>query len=299
MSKRNVLIAIIVFLALAAVVIMGIQSIRLKHENERQKEDLVAAEQLLEFEKMQAQEDLLTMQAEVNEYSAMAISNDSLIAMIDEQKQKIQLLLDEIKTVKATDAKRIKDLKDELSVVRSVLYDYIRQVDSLNRINTALRNENAQVREQMKQVDQRNAQLTKQKEDLSAKVTRAAMIDVSIEGVRLLTKKGKETSKLSKVQSIAIDLDIAKNVTTSVGYKTIYLRVMQPDGDVITRRGDTFKFEGNYIAFTAKKDIEYKGERMQETIFYKVNTTLLPGTYKADIFIDGAALASKTFVIKK
>lgn len=299
MSKRNVLIAIIVFLALAAVVIMGIQSIRLKRENERQKDDLVAAEQLLEFEKMQAQEDLLTMQAEVNEYSAMAISNDSLIAMIDEQKQKIQLLLDEIKTVKATDAKRIKDLKDELSVVRSVLYDYIRQVDSLNRVNTALRNENAQVREQMKQVDQRNAQLTKQKEDLSAKVTRAAMIDVSIEGVRLLTKKGKETSKLSKVQSIAIDLDIAKNVTTSVGYKTIYLRILQPDGDVITRRGDTFKFEGNYIAFTAKKDIEYKGERLQETVFYSVNTTLLPGTYKADIFIDGAALASKTFVIKR
>lgn len=299
MSKRNILIAIIVFLALAAVVIMGIQSIRLKRENERQRDDLVAAEQLLEFEKMQAQEDLLTMQAEVNEYSAMAISNDSLIAMIDEQKQKIQLLLDEIKTVKATDAKRIKDLKDELSVVRSVLYDYIRQVDSLNRVNTALRNENAQVREQMKQVDQRNAQLTKQKEDLSAKVTRAAMIDVSIEGVRLLTKKGKETSKLSKVQSIAIDLDIAKNVTTAVGYKTIYLRILQPDGDVITRRGDTFKFEGNYIAFTAKKDIEYKGERLQETVFYSVNTTLLPGTYKADIFIDGAALASKTFVIKK
>ncbi len=299
MSKRNILIAIVVALALAAVIIMGIQSIRLKQENERQKEDLVAAEQLLEFEKLQAQEDLLSMQAEVNEYSAMAISNDSLLSMIDEQKQKIQLLLDELKTVKATDAKRIKDLKDELSVVRTVLYDYIRQVDSLNRINAALRNENAQVKEQMMQIDQRNAQLTKQKEDLTAKVNRASMIDVSIDAIRLLNKKGKETTKLSKIQSIALDLDIAKNVTTSVGYKTIYLRILQPDGDVITRKGDTFKFEGSYISFSAKKDIEYKGERMQETVFYKVNTTLLPGTYKADIFIDGAALASKTFLIKK
>ena len=69
MSKRNILIAIVVALALAAVIIMGIQSIRLKQENERQKEDLEAAEQLLEFEKLQAQEDLLSMQAEVNEYS--------------------------------------------------------------------------------------------------------------------------------------------------------------------------------------------------------------------------------------
>ncbi len=299
MSKRNIIIAILLSVAIAAVIIMGVQSLRLKQENLQQKEDLEAAAQLLDFEKQQAQEDLLTMQAEVNEYSAMNISNDSLLTMIDEQKQKIQLLLDELKTVKATDAKRIKDLKNELSVVRSVLYDYIRQVDSLNRVNSSLRAENRQVKEQMKQVDEKNQELNKQKADLTAQVSRAAMIDVTIDGIHLLKKSGKETTKLSKTQSIRIDIDIAKNVTTRVGYKTVYLRLLQPNGDVITKKGQTFKFEGHYIAYTAKKDIEYKGERMQEQVFYNVSTTLLPGTYQADIFIDGAALASKTFVIQK
>ena len=89
--------------------------------------DLKAAEELLDMEKRQAQEDLLSMQAEINEFSAMNIGNDSLIAQIEEQKQKIQLLIDELNTVKATDAKKIQELKDELSVVRTVLYDYIRK----------------------------------------------------------------------------------------------------------------------------------------------------------------------------
>lgn len=297
--KRKIIITIIIAVAIAALGVLGVQFVRLSQENEKQQEDLKAAEELLDMEKRQAQEDLLSMQAEINEFSAMNIGNDSLIAQIEEQKQKIQLLIDELNTVKATDAKKIQELKDELSVVRTVLYDYIRKVDSLNRVNSALRNENSQMKQQVEETTTKNKQLTKDKQQLTEVVTRAAMIDVDILSVETLNKRGNVTNRLGKIQRIAVNILIGKNVTTQVGYKTIYMRILSPSHECLNKGNTKFKYEGNYIAYSMKKDIEYKGEKQQQILYYDVTETLMPGTYKVDVFIDGAALASTTFNITK
>ncbi|MBE6321517.1 MAG: hypothetical protein J6K01_03530 [Paludibacteraceae bacterium] len=297
--KRKIIITIIIAVAIAALGVLGVQFVRLSQENEKQQEDLKAAEELLDMEKRQAQEDLLSMQAEINEFSAMNIGNDSLIAQIEEQKQKIQLLIDELNTVKATDAKKIQELKDELSVVRTVLYDYIRKVDSLNRVNSALRNENSQMKQQVEETTTKNEQLTKDKQQLTEVVTRAAMIDVDILSVETLNKRGNVTNRLGKIQRIAVNILIGKNVTTQVGYKTIYMRILSPSHECLNKGNTKFKYEGNYIAYSMKKDIEYKGEKQQQILYYDVTETLMPGTYKVDVFIDGAALASTTFNITK
>ena len=297
--KRKIIITIIIAVAIAALGVLGVQFVRLSQENEKQQEDLKAAEELLDMEKRQAQEDLLSMQAEINEFSAMNIGNDSLIAQIEEQKQKIQLLIDELNTVKATDAKKIQELKDELSVVRTVLYDYIRKVDSLNRVNSALRNENSQMKQQVEETTTKNEQLTKDKQQLTEVVTRAAMIDVDILSVETLNKRGNVTNRLGKIQRIAVNILIGKNVTTQVGYKTIYMRILSPSHECLNKGNTKFKYEGNYIAYSMKKDIEYKGEKQQQILYYDVTETLMPGTYKVDVFIDGAALASTTVNITK
>jgi flagellar basal body-associated protein FliL len=64
--KRKIIITIIIAVAIAALGVLGVQFVRLSQENEKQQEDLKAAEELLDMEKRQAQEDLLSMQAEIN-----------------------------------------------------------------------------------------------------------------------------------------------------------------------------------------------------------------------------------------
>lgn len=298
--KSKAVTTAIIAVAIIALAVVGVQMIRLYKQNKQQEEDLKAATEMINLEKRQAQEDLQSMAAEVNEYSKMNIGNDSLVAQLAEQKQKIQLLIEELKTVKATDAKRISDLKNELSVVRTVLYDYIRQVDSLNRINKNLRTENNQMKLKVEETTAKNTQLTKDKQALTATVTRAAMIDVDITSIQTLNKRGKVTSKIGKIQNIAINMHIAKNVTTAVGYKTIYVRILSPSHECLVKeKRNTFKYEGAHIAYSVKKDIEYKGEAQSQTVYYPVTETLIGGTYKVDVFIDGAALASKTFVLDK
>lgn len=297
MTKKNFLIGLIVVLGVLAIVILGIQFGTLKMENEKQQEDLAAFEELFEWEKQQQEQEMLSLQAEIEGYRGMPIGNDSLLAKLDEQKQKIQLLLEELKQVKSTSGKRIKELQEELSVVRLVLRDYIRQVDSLNRINYALTEENIKVKAQIKETQQQVNVLTEQKQSMSEVITRASRLEADQISVETLTKKGKSTKKLRKINKIAITFSIAKNVTANTGYKTVYLRILKPSQEVIckNKNRDVFSFEGAKIPYTAKRDIEYKGERLTETVYYIVNETLLSGSYKVDLFADGQVIGTTKF----
>lgn len=84
---------------------------------------------------------------------------------------KVQRLLEELRTVKATDAARINELKKELATLRSVMRNYIIQIDSLNSLNKKLMEENKSVTSKYQAVAQTASQLQKDKEQLSHKVT--------------------------------------------------------------------------------------------------------------------------------
>ena len=81
------------------------------------------------------------------QYSEMKtqINNDSIVAQLTQEQMKTQRLLEELKQVKASDAREIARLKKELATVRAVLRDYVMQIDSLNRLNENLKAENTRV----------------------------------------------------------------------------------------------------------------------------------------------------------
>ena len=90
-----------------------------------------------------------------NEYSRFAalfdelhlqINNDSLREKLESEKLKTQRLLEELRQVKTTNAAEILRLKKELKTVRAVLRTYVIQIDSLNRLNAALMEENKEVK---------------------------------------------------------------------------------------------------------------------------------------------------------
>ena len=81
------------------------------------------------------------------QYSEMKtqINNDSIVAQLTQEQLKTQRLLEELRQVKSTDAREIARLKKELATVRAVLRSYVLEIDSLNRLNQNLREENSRV----------------------------------------------------------------------------------------------------------------------------------------------------------
>jgi len=226
----------------------------------------------------------------------MKISNDSIMAKLESEKMKVQQLQDELRTVKATNTKRIIELKKELDTLRGILRNYVQQIDSLNKINVKLTNENRQVTAKYNEATQTVSQLTREKEQLSETVQMASKLDASNIAVNGLTKKNKVTDKISKMEKIEVQFVINKNITASTGEKDIYIRIMKPDDDVLVKsRSNVFTFENKEINYSSKRTVEYAGDELPVSIYWDIEEYLSPGTYRVDIFADGNLIGKKSF----
>ena len=194
-----------------------------------------------------------------NEYSSFAtqydelqirITNDSLQDKLEQEKLKTQQLLEELRQTKATDAAEITRLKKELKTVRAVLKSYVVQIDSLNRLSEELQKENKRVKARYSEASRKIDKIEEEKENLTKKVSLASQLDAIGISFIPLKKNGKEAKKIKDAKKIAIGFTIAKNITTETGEKTIYVRILKPDEDVLAKNaGDLFTYENKELKY--------------------------------------------------
>lgn len=255
--------------------------------------------EMMTYEKEQLEQDYTDLSVEMEGFSYKT-NNDSILKLLDQEQTRVQLLLEELKTVKATNARRITELKKELASVRKVLVYYVSQVDSLNRVNTKLVTENRKVTKKYQEATQTAEQLALEKQQLSEIVAIAAQLDARKIVVSTLNSRNRKTTRLSKIALIQFDFTIAKNTTAEVGQKTVYLRIMTPDDDVLQKRAsDVFPYENQQIEYSCKKVVEYGGEELFTTLYWNVEEVLVAGTYRVDIFVDGHLIGTQTFKLEK
>ena len=232
------------------------------------------------------------------QYSEMKtqINNDSIVEQLTQEQLKTQKLLEELKKVKADDAREIARLKRELATVRAVLRDYVMQIDSLNRLNENLKRENTRVTAELEQRTQQVVGLSSEKASLSEKVAIAAQLDATNISLTLLDKKDKtmKKPKLKDCKKMQVSFTISRNVTASNGNRTVYVRIQNPGGNVLGG-GGTFPFENRQIECSARRVVEYTGEETNVSVFWPVTQMLENGQYRVSIFADGHMIGSRTF----
>ena len=290
MNKKILIPLIVVILALCGGIVwlfVDLQQQRQANQDMQELAELDKKEMENEYERFALQ------------YSEMKtqINNDSIIAQLTEEQMKTQKLLEELKQVKASDAREIARLKKELATVRAVLRDYVMQIDSLNRLNESLKQENSRVSAELEQRTAQVAGLSHEKASLSEKVAIAAQLDATNIQLQLINKRGKEAKKLKDCTQMRTSFTITKNVTASNGNRTIYVRIQNPGGNTLSG-GGTFAYENRQIECSARKAIEYTGEETPVTVYWNVSQMLEAGTYRVSIFADGNMIGSRTFNFK-
>ncbi|MFA7252217.1 MAG: hypothetical protein WC056_08725, partial [Bacteroidales bacterium] len=83
-----------------------------------------------------------------SEYDALSSTNDTLNLRLTEEREKIDLLIERINKTEATNRTRIREYEKELGTLRSIMRSYIHQIDSLNTLNLALRQDASEAREE-------------------------------------------------------------------------------------------------------------------------------------------------------
>jgi cell division protein FtsL len=230
----------------------------------------------------------------------LQINNDSLIAQLETERLKVQRIQEELRTVKASDSRRINELKKELETLRTIMRGYVMQIDSLDRLNKQLVIEKEEITGRYHQATQTVSQLSTEKEKLTETVQIASKLNAANIVVRGITDKRKATDKIKKMDQLEILFTIAKNITAPTGDKTVYIRIQKPDDDVLVKNaGDVFPFENKSIPYSAKRTIEYTGEETPLSVYWKIEEFLQPGTYRVDIFADGNLIGRKSFKLDK
>lgn len=290
--KKNTLIGIIGVLLIAALAGVTYLLFNEKQANREMQEEF-------KLEKEDLENDYSNFVQQYDELK-MTVANDSLAQLLEQEQLKTQRLLEELRTVKTTNATEIRRLKNELATLRKVMVGYVNQIDSLNRLTEQQRVQIAEVTEKYEQASRQVSSLSEERKTLTKQVTLAAQLDATNISVFPQNKRGKEAKKVKDVQKLRVNFTIARNITAQAGEKTVYIRISKPDNDVLTKdRNDTFTYENRQLAYSIKKYIEYTGEEQAITVYWDVNEVLYAGNYRVDIFADGNLIGSGSFALSK
>lgn len=252
----------------------------------------VEIQELMALEKEEMLNDLTSAQVQYDELM-VRINNDSLKIKLEKEQIRTQQLLEELEHIKSTSATEITRLKKELKAVRAVLKNYVIQIDSLNRENESLKKENKAVHNKYKEASKKIDNLSEEKQALSEKVTLASQLDATGIQMSLLRSNGKETNSIKRAKQIEISFTIAKNITAATGEKIAYIRIMQPDQELLIKsNANSFIYENRKIEYSISRKFEYTGESHDLTLYWDIEETLKEGEYNAYIFVDGNMIGS-------
>lgn len=289
MNKKSLLIAAVAVLVIA---IIGITY--LLFTEKKSNRELVQEFQL-------DKEDLENEYSQfVQKYDELkfTVTNDSLALLLEQEQLKTQRLLEELRTVKSSNATEIRRLKKELATLRKILVGYVNQIDSLDRINKRQQQVIADVTQKYNTASQQISTLSKEKENLDKKVTLAAQLDVTNIRIEPRNKRGKVAKKVKDIVKLAISFTVVKNITAENGERTIYIRITKPDNDALTKSAsNTFSYENRTLTYSIKKYIEYNGEEQNVNVFWDVEEFLYAGNYRLDIFEGGNLIGSQKFTL--
>lgn len=285
--NTTTILAAVSALLLVGIIIVSVFLFNSEKEVETIMQEKQEMEELVALEKEEMMNDLTKAQTEYQEL-IVKINNDSLKFKLEHEQMRTQALIEELERTKATSYAEIARLKKELKTLREVLKDYTRQIAELSSENESLKQENSAVKEKYKKATKEIDDLSTEREILSEKVSLASQLDATDVKVSLLRKNGRETERIKKAKQIKVSFTIAKNITSSTGSKTVYIRLLQPDLESLKKSdSNMFTYENRNISYSMKKEFEFTGEETSLDLYWNIEETLQEGEYQAFIFVDG------------
>lgn len=234
------------------------------------------------------------------QYDTLSTNNDQLRTQMDSLQQQIVSLKDKVQRGSYDLGKA----KKEAETLRRIMKGYVHTIDSLNQVNQALMAENVSTKQQL-------GEMTGQKEALESKSAAqeeliakgSALTAVSIKANALFVRsngKQVDTDRARKAEMIKCCFALGENRITSAGKKTLYMRIIGPDGSVMPaqEQANRFFFDGMEGEFSSKRDVDYQNAPVDVCVFWTAAGELAGGEYKVDVYESSLLVGQATFNLK-
>ncbi len=276
--------------------------------NDEMSKELGELNEMMYDQGLAAGEDLKTnLQNMLSDYEQMEALNTDLNDSISMQKEKIQTILAELEKEKGNKryyASKVRELEEETETLRAIMKDYLRTIDSLHTENIILKTDLDNTKNSLNEVTSDRDNYKVKTEELSNKVNAGSKLTASgivSEGIK---EKGsgsfKETDRAKSCTHIRSCFTVGENRISSPGNKTIYMRIITPDGNVLysSSSNNLNTEDGKTLIYSDKKSINYQNESIDVCIYYKLTNEIPKGNYICELWCEGVRIGINKFVLK-
>ncbi|CAN5360481.1 hypothetical protein BH11BAC1_BH11BAC1_08160 [soil metagenome] len=246
------------------------------------------------------------VQAQLNqiktEYEKVKSENTGLQTELSSRDEEIKAKVAEIQRLIAIGGPaQIAKAKAEMAQLREMNNMYMANIDSLNKVNTLLQAENqnlsSTLNDEKGKVQNLNDENTKMANKIAAGSVLTAM-NIKTEGMRAKGSKSVVTNKAKQVTQVQTSFLLTENRVIDAGQVDLYLRLLGPNGAVISSDQATFDSNGQALVYSMKQTVEYSNANLPVQVMMAPGTALIKGKYTIEIYHTGNMIGKSTMDLK-
>ena len=250
----------------------------------------------LEDEKRDLTEQMESLQ---NDYATLSSDYDSINSQLDTSRAEVADLLERIKKTNATNRAKMRQYEKELGTLRSIMRNYIVQIDSLNTLNHKLTAEAAAARREAAASKAESAQLSQQVESLTGQVAAGSVIKARGLHIAAYNSSDKVTDRSSRTVRLLTSLSLVENDLAPKGPVRVFIRVKDPDGIILTNSNrSSFTFNGETMVASASRRVDYEGSEVDLSIYLNDIPEYRKGVYTVEAYTEQAFLGKSELMLR-
>lgn len=235
-----------------------------------------------------------------NDYAALSSDYDMINSQLDSSREEVSQLIERIKKTEATNRSKMRQYEKELGTLRSIMRNYIVQIDSLNTLNKKLTADAAAARREAAESRKKSEELSKTVKNLSGQVAVGSI--VKARGLKLdaYNSSDKITDRSSRVTRLIASLSLVENDLAAKGPVRVYIRVKDPDGILLTNSTQrTFSVNGGEpMICTASREVDYEGKEVEMGIYVNEIPEYVKGIYTVEAYTEQAKLGEAELLLR-
>lgn len=250
----------------------------------------------LEDEKRDLTEQMESLQ---NDYATLSSDYDSINSQLDTSRAEVADLLERIKKTNATNRAKMRQYEKELGTLRSIMRNYIVQIDSLNTLNHKLTAEAAAARREAAASKAESVQLSQQVENLTGQVAAGSVIKARGLHIAAYNSSDKVTDRSSRTVRLLTSLSLVENDLATKGPVRVFIRVKDPDGIILTNSNrSSFTFNGETMVASASRRVDYEGSEVDLSIYLNDIPEYRKGVYTVEAYTEQSFLGKSELMLR-
>lgn len=250
----------------------------------------------LQVEKDELTEQIVALQ---QDYAELSSDYETINAQLDSSREEVNQLVERINKTDATNRAKIRQYQKELGTLRSIMRNYIVQIDSLNTLNHKLTADAAAARQEAATAKKHNEELRKTVDELNDKVETGSVIHGRGVKAEAYNDNGKVVDRAKSTVRVMTTLSLVENNLAPKGPMRVYVVITDPDGRLLTNsESRTCNYQGNDIQTSASREVDYQGNEVELSIYMNGIPKYSKGIYNVQVLTERAILGSTQFMLR-